>query len=343
MKIQTLNIPMSFIGPLKINTQSFTEEITVPLATYETTLWPSTNRGAKISRLTEGINVNIIQECMTRSLLVEANSSLEAQKFCNQLQNNIIVLQQIISKYSSFTKLKKIHTKIVAKLIYLRFEFYTGEAAGHNMTTLATQHIMEYILKNYINIKYISLSANFCVDKKNSAVNSILGRGKSLIAEMNIPQDICERILRTSMDQIHELNIKKNLLGSIVAGSIASANAHVANILLAIYLSCGQDSANIVEGSQAITYTEIQINSLYFSVTLPNIIVGTVGNGKNSLDAQNNLLHLGCVKENIGQNSRRLACIIAATVLCGELSLLAALTNYKELMRGHLLFERRKQ
>ena len=109
-------------------------------------------------------------------------------------------------------------------------------------------------------------------------------------------------------------------------------------MLLAIYLATGQDAANIVEGSQGITYAEVRNQDLYFSVTIPNIIVGTVGNGKNETPFKERLEKMGC----IGQGgSQTLAHLVAATVLAGELSLLAALTNPHELMRAHTAIERK--
>lgn len=119
-----------------------------------------------------------------------------------------------------------------------------------------------------------------CVDKKVSAINGILGRGKYVIADMLIPRAVCQERLKTTPEAIVNLHVKKNLMGSIVSGGLRTANAHFANLLYAIYLATGQDVANIVEGSQGFTHAELRNGDLYFSVTLPNIIVGTVGNGK---------------------------------------------------------------
>ena len=171
-----------------------------------------------------------------------------------------------------------------------------------------------------------------------------MGRGKNVIAEIIIPRRICERFLRTTPEQIVALNSRKNHLGGILAGSVRSANAHFANILLAFYLATGQDAANIIEGSQGIVHAETRDGDLYFSCTLPNLIVGTVGNGKGAALAtvEAHLQALGCREPRpAGENARRLAAICAATVLCGELSLLAAQTNPGELMRAHLALERR--
>ena len=152
-----------------------------------------------------------------------------------------------------------------------------------------------------------------------------------------------ERYLHTTPEKIAELNVRKNWVGTTLAGGLRSANAHFANMLLGFYLATGQDAANIVEGSQGFTLAEVRGEDLVFSVTLPNLIVGTVGNGKGLPFVEENLRELGCLEaREPGANARRLALICAATVLCGELSLLAAQTNPGELMAAHLRLERGK-
>jgi len=335
---------MQTIGPIKIKSNLIhQEEIFVPLATYETTIWPSGRRGAKVSCLNDdGICVSIVDERMTRSIVLEARSAREALSISRQLEKHHPLLTELVNANSRFTKLLQIHVRLVAKLLYVRLEFRTGDAAGHNMVTLAAQHIQTKLLSIYPALRYISISGNYCTDKKVSAVNSILGRGKYMIAEMTIPYQICNNLLRTTPQKMVELNHKKNLIGSIIAGSLNTANAHFANILLAIYLATGQDVANMIEGSQGITYVELCGDDLYFSVTLPNVIIGTVGHGKHLDFVQHNLSMMGCRQSDVesGINAKRLAIIIAATVLCGELSLMATLTNQNELMRAHKIFER---
>lgn len=332
-------IPMKFIGPVKINSSLLNGEFKVPMATFETPLWPSCNRGAKVSRLTDvGIAVTLVKESMTRSIVVQALNAGCAQEIIVDLKNRFVEISSIAKKNSRFINLQEWYEQIIGNLIYLRFSFDTKDAAGHNMATLAAENILNWILDQYPQLKYISISGNYCTDKKVSAVNGILGRGKYLIAEIIIPRDIVINILHSTPEKIIELNIKKNLIGGILAGSLRSANAHFANMLLAIYLATGQDAANIVEGSQGIVHAELSNQGdLYFSITLPNIIVGTVGNGKNVAFVQQNFKEMTCGEE---LTAAQLAIIIAATVLCGELSLLAAQTNPGELMRTHSFFER---
>lgn len=338
---QIATIPMRLIGPLRMAGPEVTGDIMVPLATFETPLWPSTHRGAKVCSQAGGIRAVVIDERMTRSILLEAPGVIEAQETVINLLQHKEAMQAIISEASRYARLLDIHTQVVGKLIFIRFEFNTGDAAGHNMSTLAADRLLEWILIRFTSLQYVSISGNYCSDKKVSAVNGILGRGKYVVAEVIISSELCQKYLKTTPEKIIQINIKKNLIGNIVAGGLRTANAHYANMLLGFYLATGQDAANIIEGSQGMTFAELHGNDLYFSVTLPNIIVGTVGSGKEHDFVRENLRLLGCLEEREpGQNARRLAVIAAGTVLCGELSLLAAQTNPGELMKSHLKLER---
>ena len=332
---------MRWVGPLKISGHVLNERVSVPLATYETPLWHSVGRGARVSVLTEGIKTTVIDERMTRSVLLEADDALAAHQAVVSIKSRRDDLNGVVSTSSRFAKLIDMHSQIVGNLIYLRLEFNTGDASGHNMVTNAADKIIPWLLTEYPHLRYSSISGNYCSDKKATAVNGILGRGKYVVSEIIISRKLCERRLLTTPEKIVDLNIKKNLIGTMIAGGLRSANAHFANMLLGFYLATGQDAANIIEGSQGIVHAEVRDGDLYFSCTLPNIIVGSVGNGKGLGFVEENLTKLGCKdSREPGENARRLAAICAATVLCGELSLLAAQTNPGELMEAHLKLER---
>ncbi|WVG05458.1 hydroxymethylglutaryl-CoA reductase [Streptomyces iakyrus] len=336
---------MAWVGPLRISGNVATTETEVPLATYESPLWPSVGRGAKISRQTEqGIVATLVDERMTRSVLVEAEDAQTAYAATRQLDERFDEFDKIVRTCSRFAQLIGIRHEITGNLLFIRFEFGTGDASGHNMATLAADALLSHILQTIPGISYGSISGNYCTDKKATAINGILGRGKNVVTELLVPRAVVTDMLHTTAAKIAELNVRKNMLGTLLAGGIRSANAHYANMLLGFYLATGQDAANIVEGSQGVTVAEDRDGDLYFSCTLPNLIVGTVGNGKGLGFVEANLTRLGCRDEREpGGNARRLAAICAATVLCGELSLLAAQTNPGELMRAHVLMERKNE
>jgi len=338
------SVPMKRVGPIQLNGPGLDMAVYLPLATYETPLWPSVHRGARVANQSGGLNVVVNDDRMTRSILLEAPSALSAQMISQELMTtHRKTLKTITEDSSRFARFLDVHTELTANLLFLRLEMQSGDASGHNMLTHAAEKMMNWILGNYPELKYVSLSGNYCTDKKVSAVNGILGRGKHVTAEALIPEKICRRYLKTTAAKMVDLNIKKNLIGTMLAGGVRSANAHFANMLLAFYLATGQDAANIVEGSQGMVHAEARKGDLYFAVTVPHIIVGTVGNGKEFPFVRENLDLLACCDDRpAGENARRLAAIAAASVWCGELSLLAALTNQGELMATHQRLERNR-
>ncbi len=330
--------PMTFAKATSLGDQEVIEPTMVPLATYETTLFYSVQRGSRLIKAGGGLTSTLISDSMSRSITLQAPDAAAAfamSQFVNQNQKRL--QEEVVNKQSRYAKLQTIDVYQVAHLVYLRIAIFSDNASGHNMVTLIADAIGDYLLAQFPKATYVSVSGNMCVDKKVSVINAIRGRGKHVISEMLIPRELVESILHTTPEKIVDLNTKKNLLGSIMAGSIHSANAHYANMLLAFYLATGQDAANLVEGSQGITFAEIRNQQLYFSVSIPNIIVGTIGHGKNTEPFMERFSAMKC---NGPRGSQRLAHLVAATVFAGELSLLAALTNPHELMKAHTAIER---
>lgn len=335
------SIPMQRVGPVKLIGPEVEGDFELPLATYESPLWPSTDRGARVATVAGGLRAVVVDERMTRSVLLTAPDAVAAAAATRDVQGRIDEMQAVVAQTSRFAKLIDLHTQVVGNLCFIRFELTTGDAAGHNMVTAAADQLIQWMCAQYPDLSYSSISGNYCTDKKPSAVNGILGRGKYVVVEGVIPQRLVSRYLKSTPAQIVDLNWKKNWIGTSLAGGIRSANAHFANMLLAFYLATGQDAANIIEGSQGFTHAEVRDTDLYFSVTLPNVIVGSVGNGKGLDFVQHNLRALGCLgTREPGANARRLAVLASAAVWCGELSLLAAQTNQGELMQAHLKWER---
>jgi len=333
-------VPLRWVGPIRLAGPDATGDVRVPLATFESPLWPSVDRGARATRAAGGIRVVVLREGMTRSVLLEAPDAAAAVAAASEIEARQGDLAQAAQHGSRHARLLGLHAEVCGALLYLRLTLDTGEAAGHNMATRAAQQALDWIARQWPTLRPVSVSANYCVDKKVSAINAILGRGRQAIAEAVVPAEICRTVLRVEPAAMADLNLKKNLVGSILAGSLRSANAHHANMLLALYLATGQDGANVVEGSQGVTLATVADGALRFSVTLPNVIVGVVGAGKDCPAARRHLEALGCAPGTPGA-ARRLAAIAAAVVLCGELSLLAALANPGELVRSHLRLERK--
>jgi len=216
---------------------------------------------------------------------------------------------------------------------------------GMNMISKAVEASLYELTSIFSNAEIISVSGNYCTDKKPAAMNWIEGRGKSVVAEAVITKHVVEKLLKSTAKNLVELNIAKNLVGSAMAGSIGGFNAHAANLVTAIYIACGQDPAQVVESANCITIMELtgpNKEDLYISCTMPSIEVGTVGGGTN-LKAQSSCLKIlgvqGSNEREPGANARNLARFVCSTVLAGELSLMSALAS-GQLVNSHLKYNR---
>lgn len=257
---------------------------------------------------------------------------------------NFDIVSVVFNKSSRFARLQGIKCAVAGKNLYVRFICSTGDAMGMNMVSKGVQNVLDFLHTDFPDMDVMGISGNFCSDKKPAAVNWIDGRGKSVVCEAIITQEVVRKVLKTEVAALVELNVLKNLTGSAVAGSLGGFNAHASNVVSAVYIATGQDPAQNVESSQCITMMEAVNDGkdLHISVTMPSIEVGTVGGGT-QLASQSACLDLlgvkGANRESPGSNSRLLATIVAGSVLAGELSLMSALAA-GQLVKSHMKYNR---
>eukprot|EP00756_Hemistasia_phaeocysticola_P027963 Hpha_TRINITY_DN16147_c4_g3::TRINITY_DN16147_c4_g3_i1::g.6180::m.6180/K00021/HMGCR; hydroxymethylglutaryl-CoA reductase (NADPH) len=340
-------VPVGLAGPVLIDGR----EYPIPMATTEGALVASTHRGARTISRCGGVTTHVFDDGMTRAPLIEFPNLRRAAAFADWLNDNIDEIRSWFQETTRFGRLTTVRSRVVGRKVYVRCRATTGDAMGMNMISKGTELIFNRIKADaFPDMKVLSLSGNYCTDKKPSAVNWIEGRGKCVVAEAVIPESLVRTQLKTDVDTLVSLNVDKNLIGSAMAGSIGGFNAHAANSVAAIFLATGQDPAQVVESSTAITVFEKVVNpggeddgSLRASVTMPSVEVGTVGGGTH-LPAQAAVLDLiGCAgpnKENPGQNARLLSRVVCAGVLCSEVSLMAGLSA-GHLVRAHMQLNRR--
>ncbi|WOG99854.1 hypothetical protein DCAR_0519210 [Daucus carota subsp. sativus] len=342
MPIGFVQIPVGIAGPLLLNGC----EYTVPMATTEGCLVASTNRGCKAIYSSGGATGILLKDCMTRAPVVRFSTAKRASdlKFFLEDPMNFETLALMFNKSSRFARLQRLQCSMAGKNLYIRFSCSTGDAMGMNMVSKGVQNVLDFLQCDFPDMEVIGISGNFCSDKKPAAVNWIEGRGKSVVCEAIITEDVVKKVLKTTVPALVELNMLKNLTGSAIAGSLGGFNAHAANIVSAIFIATGQDPAQNIESSHCITMMEAVNNGrdLHISVTMPCIEVGTVGGGT-QLASQSACLNLlgvkGANKESPGSNSRLLATIIAGSVLAGELSLMSAIAA-GQLVRSHMKYNR---
>ncbi|WP_319508092.1 hydroxymethylglutaryl-CoA reductase (NADPH) [uncultured Methanolobus sp.] len=325
--IGAIQIPLGIASPLKVNGEFAEGTFQIPLATTEGALVASVNRGCSVITKSGGANVRIFRDLMTRAPVFRLENVIRSKEFADWLQDPDVLsrMKAKASETTRFGELVDVQAFVTGNTVYVRFSYDTKDAMGMNMVTIATDAVLS-LIKDEFGAIPVSLSGNMCIDKKPAAINNILGRGKTVVADVTIPAELVEERLKCKPETMVEVNYRKNLLGSARAGSLGY-NAHAANIIAAMYLACGQDPAHVVEGSSAITTMEMtRYGELYCSVTLPAMAIGTVGGGTN-LGPQSDCLRLLDVKGSgnpPGSNSKKLAEIIASAVLAGEISLIGA-------------------
>jgi len=315
--IGVAQVPIGLAGPILVNGEYAKGEFFVPLATTEGTLVASYNRGMKLLRESGGVTTTIVDDAMQRAPVFVFSSAREARDFGVWIKENFDEIKEQAETTTSFGKLRDIQQFPASRFLYLRFNFTTGDAAGQNMVTKATQAACNWIQSNYPNIERYQLEGSFATDKKTSWVNTLNTRGKKVIAEAKIPAEKLKEIMHVSVEQIFAARLVSQF-GGFLAG-VNNNGAHSANGITAIFIACGQDVANVAESSAAAVYAEITKNGdYYFSITLPSLIVATYGGGT-GLPTQLECLE---IMECYGAGKvKKFAEIIAATVLCGELSL----------------------
>ncbi|MGD2115294.1 MAG: hydroxymethylglutaryl-CoA reductase (NADPH) [Acidobacteriota bacterium] len=334
--IGATQIPVGIVGPVGVRGEEVDGEVFVPLATSEAALVASTNRGCSAIRKAGGATVRVEDVGMTRAPVFRTAGIDETRRFVAWIEEHEDELRRVTEQTSEYLKLLDIRPYTFGTTIFLRFRFTSGDAMGMNMATIACDRVVRQVIEPQTGIECVALSGNYCVDKKPAAINFHEGRGKRVFAEVLLTPEVLEKTLKTTAEGLLEVQYRKNLLGSIASGS-AGFNAHFANVLAAFFIATGQDLAHVVEGSMGVTCVEAREGgSIYISIFLPAVPIGAVGGGT-ALDTQAEALAMMGIapdRERPGRAAHRLAEILGATVLAGELSLLSAFTS-NDLARAH--------
>jgi hydroxymethylglutaryl-CoA reductase (NADPH) len=315
-------VPIGFAGPLRVNGEHAQGDFYVPLATTEGTLVASYNRGMRLTREAGGILTTVIDDAMQRAPCFVFCDARAARAFGQWVERNVDAIKAKAEETTSFGRLRNIEQYAVGKLRFLRLNFTTGDAAGQNMVTKATRHACLWMQQQGIDgLEHFALAANLDTDKKHSLLNSLHSRGKRVVAEVTLPARLIEEVMHTTGKALFAQRQLSNM-GSLLSGSISNG-AHYANGITAMFIACGQDVANVAESSAGLSYGELKDNGDYYlSITIPSLIVATCGGGTGLPTQRECLEVLGAY----GQDKvRKFAEIVAATVLCGELSLGSAI------------------
>ncbi|MEM9300473.1 MAG: hydroxymethylglutaryl-CoA reductase [Pseudomonadota bacterium] len=318
--VGVVQMPVGLAGPLRINGEHAQGDFYVPMATTEGTLVASYNRGMRALTESGGVKTTVVHQFMQRSPVFHFDDARAARRFDAWLDEVFDDVREAAESTTRIGKLTHIQRWPVGRSLYLRCNYTTGDAAGQNMVSKATYVACEWLRQHApVPCRYL-LSGNIDTDKKHSQMNLLHTRGRRVVAEAVLKRDVVRRLLHVETAQLATARHISNV-GAFMAGA-ANNGPHAANGIAALFIATGQDEANVVESHTGIVYSELLDDGDYwFSVTLPSLIVATRGGGTGLPTQRECLEMLGCYGDG---KADKLAEIVAATVLAGDLSLGAA-------------------
>ena len=317
-----MQMPMAIAGPAIIDGKYAKGEFAIPLCTIEGSLAASMNRGLYASSLCGGMKVKHFRQELSRSPIFIFDDLKKSDEFQIWVNEHLDEIKKAAQSTTQYGKVIRIDQYAIQNYVLLDFILDTGNAAGQNMVTLATNVACEYI-RQETGHKFF-LDSNLASDKKASSRNMILGRGHGVIAETHITKSVMSRVLNVDPDFVIE-NWTYFPIVSAMAGTLGNA-IHASNALTAIYIATGQDTACVAENSVGHFTVEKVDDGITWRLTLPSMTVGTVGGGTRLNQQQQNLKLLGC--DSGEHSSRKLAEIIAAAALGLEISLGSAIMSH---------------
>jgi hydroxymethylglutaryl-CoA reductase (NADPH) len=329
--IGTLKVPVGVAGPLRVNGLFAQGDFFVPLATTEAALVASYSRGAQAITEAGGCTAMLLAEGIGRAPGFVFRDVREVGRFLVWALAHVEDFRREAEATTRHGKLVDMRIAIEGNHVYLSFEFTTGDAAGQNMVTIATEAICAYIgAESPVQPRASFVEANLSGDKKASAQSFLSVRGKKVTVEATLPRPLVGRRLHTTPDRMVEY-WRMSAIGGVLSGTLG-IHGHYANGLAALYLATGQDVACVAESAVGVTRLEMTpAGDLYAAVTLPNLTVGTVGGGTGLPSQRACLEILGLAGPG---HAQALAEVCAGLCLAGEVSIIGALAA-GEFTRAH--------
>jgi hydroxymethylglutaryl-CoA reductase (NADPH) len=319
--IGVVQMPVGLAGPLTVHGEYARGDFWVPLATTEGTLVASYNRGMRVLSECGGAKTTVVEQFMQRSPVFIFDDAQGALKFSRWLDENLDQIKAAAESTTSVGKLGHIQKFAIANMLYMRWNYTTGDAAGQNMVGKATQAACRWIQANYPESCEYILSGGIDTDKKHSQMNKLHTRGKHVIAEALLKREVLQSVMRADTRDVFRMRNISNI-GAMLADS-AYNGPQSANGVASMFIATGQDEANVVESHAGYFFCELRPgDDLYVSVTLPSLIVATYGGGTGLPTQRECLEMMGCYGKG---KANKLAEIMAAAVLAGDISLVSAI------------------
>lgn len=325
--VGAVQVPLGLAGPLLFDGNAAQGLITAPFATTEGALIASVCRGSRLLTAAGGVTTQVISQTVHRAPSFNCENLRDALKLKNFVEAYVPTLQKLVRDVSRFAVLQEINPVLHGRTLHAIMHFDTGDAAGQNMVTVVADHLSRALLiaaeaQLGITIRSCQIEGGMNGDKKVNFYSFIRGRGVRVAAECLIPDRIFKEQFRSDPNAFFE-HYQRGVAASSLVGGMG-VNVNIANAIAGFFLATGQDVASVHESSVGYLQIERDPEGLYCCLTLPSLLIGTVGGGTGLPTQQEALSMIGCV--GTGQKER-LAEIMAGFCLALDLSTWSAIAD----------------
>jgi hydroxymethylglutaryl-CoA reductase (NADPH) len=317
-------VPLGVAGPVRVHGRHAEGDFIIPLATTEGTLVASFQHAFNVINRCGGAHAACTRQLVGRAPCFAFADVATAVRIADWLPTHLEAMRTTTLGTSRYCRLQSAKTSVVGNTVYMMLEFSTGDAAGQNMVTLATQAICLELLPRMESQPTSWLVESVLSGDKRASAQAFLGaRGRNASAEVVLPNRNIARYWRADAAAMARC-WNQATVGAAQTGAVG-LQGNVANALAALFIACGQDVACVSEATTSISRFEVTATGdLYVSVTLPNLIVGTVGGGTFLPTARECLAMLGCTGTGTAAKFAELCAVVA---LAGELAVVGAMAS----------------
>ena len=332
-------VPLGVAGPLLVHGEHAEGSFYVPLATTEGALVRSYERGMVAITRSGGATVRIHADENRVSPVFVCADVAAAADLARALPTWIDEIRAAAESTTHHGKLLRLEVRPIGREVMVSFCYSTGDAHGMNMIVKATDAACRWLLEHKAHglARRHYIFSGLESEKRASGSLFAGGKGKKVVAGARLPARAIRAYLHATPQELADV-WRHTVLGHLQAGALGY-NGHLANGLAAVFIACGQDVANLANSAVGVTCFEVtDEGDLYASVTLPALTVATVGGGTGLGTGRECLEMLGCAGAG---RAPKLAEIVAATLLAGELSMAGAIAS-GEFVAAHETYGRNR-
>lgn len=316
-------VPLGLAGPLWADTTRGEVSVYVPLATTEGAMVASYSRGMRL--LAEGgpIRARVVAEGLSQHPILTYEDVVGAERGAAEARRSEARFASLVGGITRHGRLLRVEPQVLGRRLLLRLVFHTADAIGINMAAHAAELCSRDLAERTGAVARAVHGQD--VEKRANGRALVEGRGRSVVVEGRVPRGVLADRARTTPEALVAL-ARTYAVGYAQLGTQNWA-IQTANGLAAAFLATGQDVAYVTESATG--HLDVDLDprgDLHVTLSLPSLLVGTVGGGTGLGTAAECLAVLGCAGAG---HANHFAELLGALALAGDVSLLAAFASHE--------------